>query len=66
MTIFKYILTKLTIYFRQKTGTVEENQKTELKTSQKGLRVVLQDFLGDLEKKKVFISMTYDLLQYIE
>ena len=52
MTIFKYILTKLTIYFRQKTGTVEENQKTELKTSQKGLRVVLQDFLGDLEKKK--------------
>ena len=66
MTIFKYILTKLTIYFRQKTGTVEENQKTELKTSQKGLRVVLQDFLGDLKKKKVFISMTYDLLQYIE
>ena len=52
MTIFKYILTKLTIYFRQKTGTVEENQKTELKTSQKGLRVVLQDFLGDLEKKR--------------
>ena len=35
MTIFKYTIIRFTIFFRQKTGTVEEIQKTELKTSHK-------------------------------
>ena len=29
MTIFRYIIIRLNIFFRQKTGTVEEIQKTE-------------------------------------
>ena len=35
MTIFKYIIIRLAVFFRQKPETVKEIQKTELKTSQK-------------------------------
>ena len=34
MTIFKYIIIRFTIFFRQKTGTAEEIQKTEQKANQ--------------------------------
>ena len=51
MTIFKYLTIRLIIFFKQKTGTVEEIQKTEDK-SKTVFVYFLRDFLSDLQKKK--------------
>ena len=67
MTISKYIIITLTIFLRLKTGTVEEIQKTKQMTSQKrSLCSFSEIFLVISPLKKVFISMTHDLSQFIE
>ena len=55
MTIFKYIIIRLTIFCRQKTGSVENIEISQLKTNKKKIFVqFLRDSLGDLQKKLSF------------
>ena len=56
MAIFKYIIIRLNIFLEKKNGTVEEIQKTELKTCQKRSSGSFWEIIEVISRKKAFIQ----------